>query len=379
MADYHGNITPQAPDALFTTPTALMLDIRLTPLERNGWQVLRMLRADDGRSSLANLAQLRRYLTATPLGQRAGYETAWRALTVLRLTGWISLVGQQRDPLTGHVLSEMYQVHESALPFHQACELDASLSQLLQVCIDHENNQVGRIALHIRDALERTATDIQTGRRDDDDPPPPTPPSAEQQMVSADSAGEPRVLEQNAPTHQTMQRHSPTYKELKYKKYVGTARAHTRETAGTLPLPPCLERAADDQRRDVQVALRRLSQQARQEVLQELEVRHRDGTVRNAVAYLFALIRRVGQGEFRFWAGRRLAAKVQQASQRISGEDAQASSSASKGTAPTLKHAAPEVVRSHLDSIRAMLHMPVKVGDLAEGLMQSSHWQPSSA
>lgn len=87
---------------------------RLTPLERNGWQVLR---SSEGISPLANLGQLRRYLTSTPLGQRAGYETARRVLVVLRLTGWISLVGQQRDPLTGHVLSELYQVHESALDF----------------------------------------------------------------------------------------------------------------------------------------------------------------------------------------------------------------------------------------------------------------------
>ncbi|WP_236186765.1 hypothetical protein [Pseudomonas protegens] len=68
MADYRSDFTPQPPEALFTTPSALMLDIRLTPLERNGWQVLRMLCATDGRNSLANLAQLRRYLTSTPLG-----------------------------------------------------------------------------------------------------------------------------------------------------------------------------------------------------------------------------------------------------------------------------------------------------------------------
>ncbi len=136
MAD-HGDHNPQVHDALFTTPTALMLDTRLTPLERNGWQVLRMLRAADGRSSLANLAQLRRYLTSTPLGQRAGYETARRVLVVLRLTGWISLVGQHRDPMTGHVLNELYAVHESALTFHQACDLDASLPQLLQASVGH--------------------------------------------------------------------------------------------------------------------------------------------------------------------------------------------------------------------------------------------------
>lgn len=100
MADHHNRHNPLGQDALFTTPASLMLDARLTPLERNGWQVLRMLRSAEGISPLANLGQLRRYLTSTPLGQRAGYETARRVLVVLRLTGWISLVGQHRDPLT---------------------------------------------------------------------------------------------------------------------------------------------------------------------------------------------------------------------------------------------------------------------------------------
>ena len=92
MADHHTRHNPLGQDALFTTPASLMLDARLTPLERNGWQVLRMLRSAEGISPLANLGQLRRYLTSTPLGQRAGYETARRVLVVLRLTGWISLV-----------------------------------------------------------------------------------------------------------------------------------------------------------------------------------------------------------------------------------------------------------------------------------------------
>lgn len=175
MADHHTRHNPLGQDALFTTPASLMLDARLTPLERNGWQVLRMLRSAEGISPLANLGQLRRYLTSTPLGQRAGYETVRRVLVVLRLTGWISLVGQQRDPLSGHVLSELYQVHESALDFQHACTLDSSLPELLQASIGHENNQVDRVAVHIQatlvqapDAASMVARDQ---RHDDDDLP----------------------------------------------------------------------------------------------------------------------------------------------------------------------------------------------------------------
>ena len=48
MADHHTRHNPLGQDVLFTTPASLMLDARLTPLERNGWQVLRMLRSAEG-------------------------------------------------------------------------------------------------------------------------------------------------------------------------------------------------------------------------------------------------------------------------------------------------------------------------------------------
>lgn len=123
-------------------------------------------------SPLANLGKLRRYLTSTPLGQPAGYETTWRVLGVLRLTGWISLVGQHRAPLNGHVLSELYQVHESALSFQRACPC---LPALLQSSIGHENNLVDRVAVHIQatqvQAPEAASIATHGQRRDDDDLP----------------------------------------------------------------------------------------------------------------------------------------------------------------------------------------------------------------
>lgn len=239
MADHHTVHNPLGQDALFTTPASLMLDARLTPLERNGWQVLRMLRSAEGISPLANLGQLRRYLTSTPLGQRAGYETARRVLVVLRLTGWISLVGQHRDPLTGHVLSELYQVHESALHFQQACALDVSLSALLQASIGHENNQVDRVAVHIQATLAQApeAASIAThDQRGDDDDLPPAPPSqaseaADPLPLSGDSAGSTLVPQQTGHARHMTAEQSSTYKTYMYKKE-RTYRARGRRRFG---------------------------------------------------------------------------------------------------------------------------------------------------
>lgn len=323
MADHNAHHNPLGQDALFTTPASLVLDARLTPLERNGWQVLRMLRSAEGISPLANLGQLRRYLTSTPLGQRAGYETARRVLVVLRLAGWISLVGQQRDPLTGHVLSELYQVHESTLDFQQACALDASLSALLQGSIGHENNQVDRVAVHIQATLAQAseaASIAAHDQLDDGDDLPPTPPpqaneAAAPLPLSGDSAGSTPVPQQTEHARHMTTEQGSTYKTYMYKKE-RTYRAREGDgdpASQSVNLPPCLSNAQADQQKDVRAALRRLPPQHRQEVLDELQARSQSGTVRNVVAYFFALVKRVFAGEFRLWAGRKEASAASRA------------------------------------------------------------------
>lgn len=383
MADHHTRYNPLGQDALFTTPASLMLDARLTPLERNGWQVLRMLRSAEGISPLANLGQLRRYLTSIPLGQRAGYETARRVLVVLRLTGWISLVGQQRDPLTGHVLSELYQVHESALDFQQARTLDASLPALLQASIGHENNQVDRVAVHIQAALAQApeAASIAThDQRHDDDDLPPTPPSqaseaADPLPLSGDSAGSTLVPQQTGHARHMTAEQCSTYKTYMYKKE-RTYRARDGDPASpSVSLPPCLSNAQADQQRDVQAALRRLPPQHRQEVLDELQARSQSGSVRNVVAYFFALVKRVFAGEFRLWAG----CKETSAAPRAAENRPAGAPRTEDSLVPTAQPASRETALAHIANIRKMLNASTNAGDIAAQVMQVRGWQPHPA
>ncbi|HEK2408642.1 TPA: hypothetical protein SMS98_005611 [Pseudomonas aeruginosa] len=385
MADHHTRHNPLGQDALFTTPASLMLDARLTPLERNGWQVLRMLRSAEGISPLANLGQLRRYLTSTPLGQRAGYETARRVLVVLRLTGWISLVGQHRDPLTGHVLSELYQVHESALGFQQACALNASLPALLHASIGHENNQVDRVAVHIQATLAQAPEAAFIAAHDqlgDDDDLPPTPPSQTNEAaaplpLSDDAAGSTLVPQQTGHAcHMTAEQGS-TYKTYMYKKE-RTYRAREDDGDSASPsvnLPPCLSNAQADQQKDVQAALRRLPPQHRQEVLDELQARSQSGTVRNVVAYFFALVKRVFAGEFRLWAGRKDVVPAPQP------EGSRAATSARTETRPEppVQPASRETALAYIADIRKMLQAPMNAGDLATQVMQTRGWKSRPA
>lgn len=84
-----------------SVPRALFLDRRLTPLERNTWQVVRMMLNDDGVTTFPTYNQLRPYLASMPCAEQASHETVARALTLLRLTRWLSLVRRRRDPQTG--------------------------------------------------------------------------------------------------------------------------------------------------------------------------------------------------------------------------------------------------------------------------------------
>lgn len=246
---------------------------------------------------------LRRYLTSTPLGQRAGYETARCVLVVLRLTEWISLVGQHRDPLTGHLLSELYQVHESALHVQQACTLDASLLALLQASIGHENNQVDRISIHIQTTMAQAPEAASIAAHDQfrgDHDLPPTPPSqaseaADPLPLSGDSDGSTLVPRQTGHAREMTAEQGGTYKVYMHK----TERTYRAREGDGVPasqsvsLPPCLSNTQADQQKGVQAALRRLPPQHRQEVLSELQARSQSGTVRNVVAHFFALVKRV--------------------------------------------------------------------------------------
>jgi hypothetical protein len=304
---------------------------------------------------------------------------------VLRLTGWISLVGQHRDPLTGHVLSELYQVHESALHFQQACTLDASLSALFQASIGHENNQVDRVAVHIQATLaqapEAVAIAAHDQRHDDDDLP-PTPPSqaseaADPLPLSCDSAGSTLVPQQTGHARHMTAEQGSTYKTYMYKKE-RTYRAREGDgdwASQSVSLPPCLSNAQADQQKDVQAALRRLPPQHRQEVLDELQARSQSGTVRNVVAYFFALVKRVFAGEFRLWAGRKeTSAAPRPAENRPAGvprtEDR---------PEPTAPSASRETALAHIANIRKMLNASTNAGDIAAQAMQVRGWQPHPA
>ncbi len=128
-----------------TVPRRLLLDDRLSPLERNAWQVFRLLMNGDGVTAFPTYDQLRPYLGNNP-GRPASRETVAKALTVLRLTRWISLGRRVRDAITGQVQGNIYILHDEPVAYSEAIQLDQDFLPLVANGLDHTNTSVREIA-----------------------------------------------------------------------------------------------------------------------------------------------------------------------------------------------------------------------------------------
>ncbi|NTX91338.1 STY4528 family pathogenicity island replication protein, partial [Pseudomonas sp. UMA643] len=131
-----------------SVPRRLFLDRRLTPLERNAWQVFRLQLNDDGVTAFPTYDQLRPYLASMPCAAQASHETVARALTLLRLTRWLSLVRRRRDPKTGRIQGNLYVLHDEPLSPFEAMQLDADYLGLVSQALTHAAKAVQIVGMN---------------------------------------------------------------------------------------------------------------------------------------------------------------------------------------------------------------------------------------
>ncbi|MCD5976736.1 STY4528 family pathogenicity island replication protein [Pseudomonas quasicaspiana] len=136
-------------------PRRLLLDNRLTPLERNAWQVFRLLLNSDGLTSFPTYEQLQPYLAASPF-KVASRETVAKTLTTLRLTRWLSLAGRVRDEITGQMKGNIYLLHDEPISISEAMLLDRGYLELVGNSLEHANKSICQVAAY---TLEEFAQD----------------------------------------------------------------------------------------------------------------------------------------------------------------------------------------------------------------------------
>lgn len=342
-----------------SVPRRLFLDRRLTPLERNAWQVFRLLLNEDGVTAFPTYDQLRPYLASTPCSEQASHETVARALTLLRLTRWLSLVRRRRDPKTGRIKGNLYVLHDEPLTPYEAMQLDPEYLGLLSHALNHASKAIQRVGYHAIQELtedpmlsdrvlptrlqvlaQRMAQGNMSGRE-----------SYPQEQTSVESEEGCDVLLRNekppssdsaAGSHVSKTgplRHPKRDRTEVLSNRINRTVPRTRELQG-LQLPERFLALKDEQQAGALVALQQVEAEMRQAVLDEWAARCRSSEVRKPAGYLFGIIQAAIRGEFKAWAGQGQSIAV----------------ATVPPPAPLAQPANPEVVQEHLAHLHALLN-----------------------
>lgn len=287
-------------------PRQLLLDNRLTPLERNAWQVLRMLTANG--LATPRYEDLQPFLASTPCGGIASRETIARVMTMLRLTRWLTLVRRSRDRVDGRFNGNVYVLHEEPLSHRESLELDSGYLELMGNSLTHSTKAIRLVAkamvheLLADDTLElpelpsRLVTwaerlihseELQKSERGEI--------YRVRNFSSPSTKSEPGL---KAAPHHAVRNPNADSTVLGIKESTvlrGRAREEPLRWPPNLQLTPSERRACDQ-------ALSKLAIQERQAVLDEAHARCAAGTVRKPAAYLLGLVQRALTGEFKPWA-----------------------------------------------------------------------------
>ncbi len=305
-----------------SVPRALFLDRRLTPLERNAWQVFRLHLQSDGVTAFPTYDQLRPYLASMPCAAQASHETVARALTLLRLTRWLSLVRRRRDPKTGRILSNLYVLHDEPLTPFEAMQLDPDYLGLVSQALTHAAKAVQIVGMNtLREIAEDPMLNGRTlptrlqvlaqrmARNEWADASYPQAPVDHESEEGQD--GLLRNLEGPSSESEAGLKSAPDG-SLRNPKEDRTVRMDRINQVRTVPrakslqhlrLPERLLRLKDEQQSGAMVALQQVDESLRQAVLDEWDARCRNSAVRNPAGYLFGIIQKAIRGEFKAWAG----------------------------------------------------------------------------
>ncbi|VBT19890.1 STY4528 family pathogenicity island replication protein [Burkholderia pseudomallei] len=352
-----------------TVPRTLFLDRRLTPLERNAWQVIRLQLQRDGITAFPTYEELAPYLASMPCTNKASSETVARALTILRLTRWLSLVQRRRDKSTGRHQGNLYVLHDEPLSPFEAIQLDVDYLDLISRALSHASKAIQSIGYHVLEELTAdpllsgcvlpTRLQVITQR-------------LAQQGWHAETEAARDVSASNAssyPQHDSKDGDASPLRILKARpsdsehgrKPASEARLRNPNADRTVRIKPSSDtptpvpRARDALRLPARFAMLRAEQQngalaalqqvdpsMRQAVLDEWQARLESHVVRKPAGYLFGIIGKALRGEFQVWCA-----------------PPNPSPTPPAVATPPARPADADVVQQHLTHLRALLRLPL--------------------
>ncbi|ONH50917.1 hypothetical protein SAMN04490182_2009 [Pseudomonas cedrina] len=303
-------------------PRALLLDRRLSPLERNAWQVIRLLLNGDGITALPTYERLRPFLTTSACAAQASCETVARALTVLRLCRWLSLARRRALGPGGQWQGNLYVLHEAPLSPSEALRLDGEYLALLGQSLSHPSKSVQWVAY---DALQALAEDpllasevlpepLQRLVSDLEDPqnfaisahaqiqlPRGEPASDSEVRPASDAEISPPASDSEAGLQ------APKSAGLRNPKQVpGTVLSMSKSfcipRARDIEVPARFAALRPQEQSAALATLQRVDPGLRQAVLDEWQARCERGGVQRPSAYLFGILQKALRGDFHPWA-----------------------------------------------------------------------------
>ena len=322
-------------------PQRLLLDSRLTPLERNGWLVFKMLLDKQG-YSVPRYQDLQPYLAQTPYGEKASRETISRVIAILRMTRWISLLAQGRDSDTGRIVGNMYILHEDPVTVHEAEMIDTGYAELVTKNLHHSIKSVRIIADKVAEELAEeagtplpTRLDILQQRIESTRSSPSmasssesergkitlvrNPNSVKKPSSEPSSESEPRENSLvrnnfNLNSESELGRKATKINPVRNPNYSTVLSTYTctvlyRDPEGknynsSIQWPEHLDdHIPDDERRQALAMLEHQEPDLQQELINELAARCQQGGIQKPLGYLRGLVRKAEQGEFKLWSG----------------------------------------------------------------------------
>ncbi|MCC8367198.1 helix-turn-helix domain-containing protein [Xenorhabdus sp. PB61.4] len=128
-------------------PRRLLLDDRLSPLDKTGWMMIRLYALNNEGAVFPSYDELQ-VLLASPYKGKASRETVSRVLLMLRITGWLSLCKRIRDE-HGRVRGNIYAQHDEPLTCRDAEILDPHWLDTVAEACRSKNRTISQTALDV--------------------------------------------------------------------------------------------------------------------------------------------------------------------------------------------------------------------------------------
>ncbi|EAS7573447.1 helix-turn-helix domain-containing protein [Salmonella enterica] len=132
-------------------PRALLFDTRLSPLDKIAWMMIRQYALQNDGAIFPSYDELQQLL-ASPGAGLASRDTVSRALTMLRLTGWLSLCKKVRDG-KGRVRGNIYAQHDEPLSARDAETFDPGWLDMVGKACQHKYREVRDTACRVLDGI----------------------------------------------------------------------------------------------------------------------------------------------------------------------------------------------------------------------------------